>query len=116
MRSDLNSNSSLALHDAVVRFMTCNHQLRVLGNADDGRGGRETKQRQTAAHGEERKNWKDGQKPVILLHTQAITETQELSGGWDQREAGREGEPEEAQETKPLASVFTMHVKQTTMT
>lgn len=41
---------------------------------------------------------------------------QELSGGWDQREAGREGEPEEAQETKPLASVFTMHVKQTTMT
>lgn len=35
---------------------------------------------------------------------------------WDQREAGTEGEPGEAQETKPLASVFTMHVKQTTMT
>lgn len=28
----------------IASFMTCNHQLRVCGNRDDGRGDRETKQ------------------------------------------------------------------------
>lgn len=99
--------------------MTCNQQLRVLGNPGDGRGNRETKQ-----HLKGRRGWKktkqqqqqDGQKLVILLHTQAITETKSSLGGEIRERQEERGKPEEAQETKPLASVFTMHVKQTTMT
>ncbi|KAF3699810.1 hypothetical protein EXN66_Car015497 [Channa argus] len=59
---------------------------------------------------------KDGQKPVILLHTQAITETQNSLGDEIRERQEERSKPEDAQETKPLASVFTMHVKQTTMT
>lgn len=56
----------------------------------------------------------------FTAHTSHNRKPRALWGGsWrvrSERGAGREGEPEEAQETKPLASVFTMHVKQTTMT
>lgn len=63
-----------------------------------------------------RQKQKDGQKLVILLHTQAITETKSSLGDEIRERQEKRGEPEEAQETKPLASVFTMHVKQTAMT
>lgn len=113
--------------------MTCNHQLRVLGNPDDGRGDRETKQRLKGREERKQTNNNNKQKKKdghFTAHT-SHNRNQELSGGgegrggreggwwgWDQREAEEEeeerGKPEEAQETKPLASVFTMHVKQTT--
>ena len=32
-----NSNASVALHNVILLFMTCNHQLRVPANPDDGR-------------------------------------------------------------------------------
>lgn len=40
------SDSSLALRDVVVPCRTCNHQLRVLGNRDDGRKAAGERQKQ----------------------------------------------------------------------
>lgn len=88
----------------------------------DSKGGRKENKQTTTTNKKKRM--------VILLHTQAITETKSCLGEGRGGEGGREGgggeirgrqkkkkrggKPEEAQETKPLASVFTMHVKQTT--
>lgn len=84
--------------------MTCNHQLRVLGNPDDGRGDRETKQqlkgRQDKKKFKKRKGWTE---PGHFTAHTSHNRNQELSGGevgWG-GEAGREGKPKEAQETKP---------------
>lgn len=74
--------------------MTCNHQLRVLGNPDDGRGDRETKQRLKGREERKQTNNNNKQKKkrmVILLHTQAITETKSCLGEGRGGEGGREG-------------------------
>lgn len=75
--------------------------------------GEEAERQNSDSQGEKKlKGWTEA--GHFTAHT-SHNRNQELSGEWDQRGAGREGEAKEAQETKPLASVFTMHVKQTTM-
>lgn len=71
--------------------MTCNHQLRVLGNPDDGRGDRETKQRLKGREERKQTNNNNKQKKKdghFTAHT-SHNRNQELSGGGEGREGGR---------------------------